>query len=287
MSPRKIDADATLPAKPLLAGTFSDAGRIANRFSPMQRALALERDFGSAPAGETRPWEARTAPPALEPRSGAAKLSKSRAREAHQQAMLGARLAGKGQHAQAIARFRRSIEIDPTSAIVFHDLGYTCLQTGRLEEAVSAFTTAVQLKPDLASAQEHLAYTLDQLGRTPQALAAYQAATRLEPERQMAQFRLGQLYLGRGRGAEAAAAFRAAACGADPLIGQVSKAYAHHAAGDGIAAEVMLRAVTAEAPNHAVAHLVLGEVLTQSGQTAEAARWIERGISLNSNMVGA
>jgi tetratricopeptide (TPR) repeat protein len=286
----RADAEATSSPQPLMSGTFTEAGRIAGQFSPLQRAFALGRDPGFAPGGEPKPRPGATPSRSALASSGAApaRLSKTQAREAQRQAVRGARLAAQGQHSQALTFFRRSVELDPSSAVVFHDLGYACLQTDRLDEAAKAFGTAVRLKPDLASAWHYLAFVLDQLSRTREALVAYEAACRLEPAQQTAQFRLGQLYLGRERRAEAAEAFRAAAaCNGDPVMARLSEAYARHALGDEPAAEALLRAVVAEAPEHAIAHLVLGEVMAQSGQTAEAALWIKKGIALAPHMVGA
>ena len=59
------------------------------------------------------------------------------------------------------------------------------------------------------------------------------------------------------------------------------------AAGDGAKAQALLRAVIAADPTCGLAHLVLGQVLAQAGQSAEAAASLERGISLMPNMIAA
>jgi tetratricopeptide (TPR) repeat protein len=258
-----VRADASDP--------LSEAGRIVSRYSALQRSLTL---------GEAAPWTI--------PRGDEAKPSKAKTRAAYQRAATAGRLLRQGQRAQAIAAYRQSIEIDPGIAEVHHDLGFACREAGRFDEAVFAFREAARLKPDLVAAQHNLAVTLDQLGRGTEALPAYEATVRLEPHRQMAQFRLGQLYLGRDRRAEAETAFRAAAeSRLDPVMARVADGYAAHASGEGGRAQDVLRRVIADTPDCAAAYLVLAEVLAQSGQAAEAAACMRRGIELDPQMVGA
>ena len=286
----RIATVATGDASKPLAGATTEAGRIADRFSRLQPADGREIDGAPAPADDTTSRTFRKPGAAVAPRSGPApaKPSKSRARAAHQQAVLGVRLARQGQHAQAIARLQRSVELDPTVATAQHDLGRACLEAGRLEEAASALAGAVRLNPNLASAHHYLAVALDYLGRTAAAASAYEAAVRLAPELHTVQFRLGQLYLGRGRRADAEACFRAAAAAtAGTAQSRVCEACAADAAGDGTKAQALLRAVIAADPTCGLAHLVLGQVLAQAGQSAEAAACLERGISLMPNMIAA
>jgi tetratricopeptide (TPR) repeat protein len=218
------------------------------------------------------------------------KPPKSRAREAHQLAVAGVRLAQQGQRAQAIIRFKRSIELDPTVATAHHDLGRLCIEAGRYEEAVAALCVALRLDANLASAHDHLAVALDYLGRVEEAMAAYQAAVKLEPERHGAQFRLGELYMVRGRRPEAASCFRAAATAAANMgtpEAKICEALAADADGDHDAAEAMLRAVIAANPEHGLAMLSMADVLVLSGRPNEAARFIERGIELRPDLLTA
>ncbi len=277
-------------SKPLLPGAITEAGRIAEMFSPVQRAFVLDAGQAMAGAGEAKPWTfwspggAQEAPPDAAP----PKPSKARAREAHQQAVLGVRLARQGQPAQALTLLRRSVALDPTVAVVQHDLGRICLRAGLLDDAVSALGKAVRLDPGLASGYDNLAVALDQLGRAAEAVDAYEAAVKLEPHRHAAQLRLGQLYMGRGRRPEAAAAFHAAAAATEgTLQSRVCAACAADAAGDVAQAQTLLRAVIAEDPAHGPAHLILGQILAQAGQSSEAAACLERGISLAPHLIAA
>ena len=274
--------------KPLLPEAITEAGRTADRYSALQRAFVA--DAVHAAAGAAAPGAFWSAGAAANP-SGTpapAKPSKARARAAHALAVQGARLVRQGRHAQAIAPLRRSVELDPTVATAQHDLGLACLAAGRLEEAASAFASTVRLNPDLASAHHNLGLALDHLGRVDHAFLAYEAAVKLEPKLDTAQFRLGQIYLGRGRGA-AAAAFRAAAAAttAGSAQARISEAFAADAEGKGAEAQALLRAVIAADPACGMAYLVLGQILAQAGQSAEAAACLERGITLVPEMLAA
>jgi tetratricopeptide (TPR) repeat protein len=220
--------------------------------------------------------------------SAQANLSRSRARAAYEQAALGVRLAQKGRLAQAIVHLKKSVELDPSAATAQQNLGRACLEAGRIEEAVLALAAAVRLNPRVADACHLFAVAVDHLGRTDQALRVYEATVKLAPERHTAQFRLGQLYMGNGRKVEAEAAFRAAAAAsADTVRSRIYQACAADAAQDGATAEALLRAVIAEDPACAQAHLVLGAMLSQAGQSAEGAACIERGVSLEPHRVEA
>ena len=232
--------------------------------------------------------QAAPAPAERPPTPAAARPSKAHSRAAYQKAVLGVRLARQRRHAEAIALLRQSIELDPTVAGTQHDLGFACLEAGLLEDAASAFRTATQLDPRLVSAHHNIAFALDHLGRGDEARMAYEATVKLAPAHQEAQFRLGQIYLGRGHRAEAAAAFHAATAAPGPsTLSRISAACAADAEGDSTAAQAMLRSLLADDPACGLAHLVLGQILTQLGQSAEAAACLERGISLRPDMVAA
>jgi tetratricopeptide (TPR) repeat protein len=253
-------------------GITTEAGQVAEQYAAQHHAVFHEAMRAAVAADQT----------------AGARPSRSRARAAQQQGALGTRFAQQRQYPQAIAAFRRAIELDPAMAEVHHNLGYVCLQTGQLEDAAASFSEAVRLKPDLASAQHYLAMALDHLGRGADALRAYEATLRLEPRHQAAQFRFAQLCLATDRRDDAEAAFRAAAAAeTDPLMGRVAAAYAAHVAGDDAAAQALLHAVIADAPGYSTAHMVLGDILARSGALAEAAASLERGISLDPREVAA
>lgn len=268
---------------------ITQAGAIVEAHSFLRHSLILNAIQAMAPGREASSPAIREPSAAVAPRAPTpAKQTKAQSRAARQEAMRGARLMRQGRYSQAIPMLRRSAELDPTVAAVHHDLGIAGLMAGFTEEAVSAFASALRLEPGLISAQYNLACALEHLGRRADALAAYEATVRLDPGHQMAWLRLGQLYLERHRQRDAEAAFRAAAA-IDPgsAMSRLGEACAADAAGDGGAAQQLLRTLVADEPTFAAAHLILGQVLTLDGQSDEAASSIERAISLNPGMVAA
>jgi tetratricopeptide (TPR) repeat protein len=269
---------------------MTEAGRIAGQFAAVNRSL-IAADGDATPAGSAGPdtlWSPGVGTP--QPRAPApAKPSKARAREAYRNAMQGVRLAREGRHAEAIQLLRTSVELDPTVAIVQHDLGFALQQAGRLVEAASAFQAAVQLDPRLAMAQHHLAEALDRLGNLEAAIQVYEATVALKPGDHAAQYRLGQLQFLCGRWEQAAVAFRAAAAAAPAGSpeARLSEAFALEASGDHGGACATLRAAIAAYPDDASAHLLLGLLLAQDGESATAAACLERGTALRPDMMSA
>ncbi|MGB7589741.1 MAG: tetratricopeptide repeat protein [Terriglobia bacterium] len=76
---------------------------------------------------------------------------------------LGLALARQGKPQEALAEYRRSLEIDP------YYLGDILRQRGDLEGAVRAFEKALRLRPDLQEGYYSLGSTLKQLAATRRA----------------------------------------------------------------------------------------------------------------------
>ncbi len=226
-------------------------------------------------------------PAAAPPATAMARPPQSRIRAAHQQAVLGMRLAKEGKHAAAIQRFKQSVALDPTVAAVQHNLGLACLQAGRLEEAVLALGCAIRLNPELVSAHMYLAAAFDLLGRESEAVIAYEAAVRLDPGQHPALAGLAELHLKNGRHAQAAADYRAAAVAATAVRSKLAGYYnalAASAAGALDEAEALLRTFIVDQPAVGEAHMVLGQVLAESGRSDEAVASFERSIALDPAM---
>jgi len=204
--------------------------------------------------------------------------------------MSGHRLTLNGHYALAIERFRASIDLDPTVAAVHCDLGLASLKAGRMEEAASAFRGAIDLDPGCLKAYLHLAVALDHLGRTEEALAAYESAIGLDRGQHAAHARVGQIHLSNGRSAQGEASFRAAAAAAQAVGSSRAKIYQASAAkiaGMPAEAETLLRNLIADHPESGEAHVALGQILAESGQSEAAATSAERGIALDPEMAAA
>jgi tetratricopeptide (TPR) repeat protein len=94
----------------------------------------------------------------------------------------GVELAGAGRRDEAVAAFRRALEIAPDDAHVRGNLGVTLMQLGRLDEARAALRQAVRLEPGSAALQFNLGGVLHVSGYVDEAIAAYGRAIELQPD---------------------------------------------------------------------------------------------------------
>jgi ribosomal protein S12 methylthiotransferase accessory factor len=63
----------------------------------------------------------------------------------------------RGEHAQAIAAFSRVIDLDPTSAIDYANLGVNYQALGETKKAIHCFRLALSLDAGIEFARQHLA----------------------------------------------------------------------------------------------------------------------------------
>jgi ribosomal protein S12 methylthiotransferase accessory factor len=61
-----------------------------------------------------------------------------------------------GEHEQAAAAFRRVIDLDPTSAIDYANLGVNLEALGEPEKAIACYRMALTLDPGIEFARSHL-----------------------------------------------------------------------------------------------------------------------------------
>src|ERR1035437_7172237 len=77
-------------------------------------------------------------------------------------------LAGKflraGRPADAIAPLWDAALLQPSNAIIQHDLGLACLEVGRVPDAIAALQRAVASDPSYADAYFRLGIALEKLG---------------------------------------------------------------------------------------------------------------------------
>jgi spermidine synthase len=70
--------------------------------------------------------------------------------------VLGISLAGNGRFEEAIAEFRRALELDPGNSQVESDLGMTLAASGNLDEAIEHLEKALALEPDSTAIRRNL-----------------------------------------------------------------------------------------------------------------------------------
>ena len=188
---------------------------------------------------------------------------------------------GAGRPADAIAPLRDAARLDPFNPIIQHDLGLACLEVGRVPDAIAALQRAVATNPRYTDAYFRLGIALEKLGDIGGAIVAYDSATRLLPSLTEAWYRAGALVYTLGHRDEAIGCFRrAATTGGKTSFGRLGKARALLTEGRNQEAELVLRRTLALDPNNAMAHDLLGNLLSEFGRFDEARECFERAIAI-------
>ena len=88
----------------------------------------------------------------------------------------------QGKLDEAIACYRRAVELKPDYAEAHNNLGVPLKDQGKLDEAVACYRRAVELKPDFAEAHNNLGLAFKDQGKLDEAVACYQRALELKPD---------------------------------------------------------------------------------------------------------
>src|SRR5208282_4824429 len=201
---------------------------------------------------------------------------------------LAAQLLRAGRPADAIAPLRDAALLQPSSAIIQHDLGLACLEVGRVRDAIAALQQAVASNPGYGDAHFRLGIAMEKLGNIGGAIAAYDRATKLLPSLTEAWFRAGALFYTLGYRDEAIGCFRrAAAAGDRNSFGRLGKARALLTEDRNQEAEQVLREALVADPGNAMAYDLLGNLLTEFGRFDEARACFERAITIAPLLAGS
>jgi len=193
-----------------------------------------------------------------------------------------------GRPADAIAPLRDAALLQPSNAIIQHDLGLACLEVDRLPEAIAALQRAVACNARYTDAHFRLGIALEKLGDIGGALAAYDRATQLLPSLTEAWFRAGALVYTLGHVDEAIGCFRrAAATGCRTSFGRLGKARALVIEDRNQEAEQVLREMLVADPTNAMAYDLLGSVLSELGRFEEALACFERTVAIAPLLAGS
>jgi tetratricopeptide (TPR) repeat protein len=192
-----------------------------------------------------------------------------------------------GQPANAIPFLRDVARRRPEAALIHHDLGLACLETGLLDEAVIALKRAVTINPRYPEGHLHLGVVLERLGDTAAALSAYHHTTALAPSLTEAWYRSGALVYLLGHHDEATECFvRARESGPTTKFGRLAAARALLGKGRDTEGERALRKLIAADPNDALAHDLLGNLLAEAGRFTEAIDSFQCAIAISPWMAG-
>jgi tetratricopeptide (TPR) repeat protein len=121
---------------------------------------------------------------------------------------LGNALDETGHPEEAIACYRKVIELDPTAVEVHYDLGLVVQRQGLHDEALDEFRKAVDLGSRNPVAHYNLGVELAGKGKTDEAAAAYRRTIELDPNYAEAHCNLAICLSKQGRFAEALLEFR-------------------------------------------------------------------------------
>jgi tetratricopeptide (TPR) repeat protein len=200
---------------------------------------------------------------------------------------LATKLLGVGRPADAIEPLREAALLQPSNPIIQHDLGLACLEVGRIPDAIAALQRAVASNPRYADAYFRLGVALEKLGNIGGAIVAYDRATEFLPSLTEAWFRAGALVYTLGHRDEAIGCFRrAAATGGKTSFGRLGKARALLTEDRNQEAEQVLRRTLALDPKNAMAHDLLGNLLSEFGHFDEARECFQRAIAIAPLLAG-
>jgi tetratricopeptide (TPR) repeat protein len=193
-----------------------------------------------------------------------------------------------GRPADAITPLRDAALLQPSNALIQHDLGLACLEIGRVTDAIVALQRAVASNPRYADAYFRLGIALEKSGNAHGAIAAYDRATKLLPSLTEAWFRAGSLVYILGHIDEAVGCFRrAAATGGKTNFGRLGKARALLIENRNQEAEQVLRETLVADPKNAMAYELLGNLLTEFGRFDEGRACFERAIAIAPVLAGS
>ena len=201
---------------------------------------------------------------------------------------LATRLLKAGRPVDAIAPLRDAARLEPFNPVIQHDLGLACLEVGRVSDAITALQLAIASNPRYADAYFRLGIALEKMGDIGGAIVAYDRATELRPSLTEAWFRAGALVYTLGHRYESIGCFRrAAATGGTTSFGRLGKARALLTDDRNQEAEKVLRQTVALDPRNAMAHDLLGNLLSEFGRFDEARECFQRAIAIAPQLAGS
>lgn len=201
---------------------------------------------------------------------------------------LGVACFNQGRVAEAVAQYRKALELDPKNVEARHSLANELFHQGRTDEAARLFQAALADRPAQASIHYDYGIVLFHLGRTAEAIAQYEEALRFRPDYAEAHDNLGVALAKVGRVADAIAEFQTA-LRLDPglLRAHVNLAGALASKGRFPEAAAEYEEALRIDPEFAAAHFFLANVLCQEGRFAEAIPHYEETLRANPNNADA
>jgi tetratricopeptide (TPR) repeat protein len=187
-----------------------------------------------------------------------------------------------GRFGEAIATYRRAIELEPDRAGVYVNLGNAQLQSGQTTDAISSYRRALECDATLADAHSCLGVALQAEGHGDEAAACYRRAIELRPDYVQAHFNLGTLLTCVGEPSAALPSLqKAVELAPDSAAVHHNLGVALNQLGQAQQARQCFETALGLDDSNAKCHFNLGEVLEQQGQVEEALIQYDRSLRLD------
>ena len=201
--------------------------------------------------------------------------------QSHPRYLLAVALDRSGDHAGAAEAFEALLHLDPKDVTAINYLGWVALRNGKPAEAEARFRRAVEIQPKEPEGRKGLAESLD-AQKKPEAAAAYREYLELVPNDSEARARLVHLLLEQNQSDEALAELDRLDAGTPPTIESLKlRADVQIAAKKWDDSVATLQQALTLAPNDAQLHGGLGRIFLQKRDFAAAEKELRIALRLD------
>ena len=196
----------------------------------------------------------------------------------------GAMLLERGRTDEAVVEFRAALDLSPTHAQAWHNLGNAQSARGQFGEALGFYRRAIELEPENANFHASLGHAYLETGQPDAALATLRTAVALAPTKATHPYNLASALMKLGRTEEAGPPL-ARALELSPNDPQMLGNYAVWLRRSGRAAESVTRLQEALRtwPDSALLQSHLGVALLGDGRVPDGIRALEAALLLDPN----
>jgi tetratricopeptide (TPR) repeat protein len=195
---------------------------------------------------------------------------------------LGGALDAENQTEEAVAAYRRCVEINPRYPEGQYNFGTALLNRGKVDQAIEPLSAALKWNPDYVAARNNLGKALMLQGKLDEAAVQFTRAIHSDPNYAQAYYDLGTVLMAQSRPDDAVTQFsQAIRLKPDYFDAYGNLGIAYMELGrktDGIA---QLSQAVELRPNDAAAHSNLGLALLEADRPAEAAAQFSTALQIN------
>ena len=190
----------------------------------------------------------------------------------------------ENQFAAAVSMLEQLLKEDPKVIDAWFTLGNIYARAGKQEQAIAHFKRALDLKPDDEEAVINMAHAYRKLGRDDDALVGFRRFLELDPKNAQVNYEIAQILLDRGENRNAADALNRALA-LEPKMAAARNALGVVALNEGdlARAEAEIRQALAQKPDVRLAHFNLGLVAEKRGDAGAAIAEYRRELELHPN----